>query len=434
MSTYQKVGRFALTVLLAVLLTVIFPSTAHAISPRAGGPTPQQIDLPCIPPICGIDLPGPLPELPGISDIPGIDMPGIFNPFEWANNKVREAINESIEFIQSVLINPPRPEPGDWQQDFYGKALGVAPTIAILGMVALVAMATVIQRLTNNAFRAILVAVLVTAIAPSWFPFSDRLFVFRDSMAAVAQFYHGAAPDDGGWGLFFVPDLVNVIVSLIIGVFILVLAFVLAIVLFLYELAMIIAVWLFLPALATYSFGGWGRRFASSVLGSIFAYLSSGAALVVTIELGQVARDFLPMGTTSIGSALISLGTLIMTIVVAVKVWKLGKRSATHIVGNVNSITDIRGRVETMSSQPQKVDISALHARTLEPVPVRMQTPPTGKRVKKSVTEGTVEVGSAALAARMAGAAHPALAASVVLAAKPFGGSGKVPERKPNGP
>ena len=94
--------------------------------------------------------PGGVFPLPGV-DLPDVNVPGpsinplnyVPNPFESLLNWTRDLFQNMGELFEDLIIDPPRPVPGDWQDYLYGNSLGLARELSVAVAIILVVIAMV---------------------------------------------------------------------------------------------------------------------------------------------------------------------------------------------------------------------------------------------------------------------------------------------------
>lgn len=364
---------------------------------------------------------------------PNIKIPNplnVFNPgsyindaFNWLNGKIHDLFTGLATTIQDVLINPPQFHAATWQDYLDGSSIALANMLIFAVAVCLMVIIMFRhQRLKSLPHLA--VTILGLAIADqSFFTLFDWLGSTGHTLALAAQFYHPASTGSGGSSaaanLLAVPTFVNVIGSVVglawltfLGIL------VVSIVVFAYILIGEVVRFLILPAFVLRPIGDRSQKFFDWLVSlGLVATVFGLAVAVFCLELGKMATDNLPGGSTSFGSTFYltaALGlALFMQVVLVI---------ATHSVW-VNARTGrlfstIRGRVESFTRRNRRPDVqsvNAAHARTMQPIPVTVAQPKIKHRAGRQLAAEATRIGTAKVAAsRFVATAHPAVGAVVL--------------------
>lgn len=325
--------------------------------------------------------PGGFFPIPGV-DLPDVNLPGpsldprnyIPNPFEWVLDKIRGLFLDLGKLFQDLIINPPRPEPGPWRDYLYGNALGVAPTIATAVCIVLVVVSMIWNKKVVSAGQAFVIAVLLAALGPAFFAFTDVLIASGTQLAEIVRDLYDPKTS-GGNGFFALPDIVNPL-GAIAGYFTASIAGAILVSIFIiYQLIIIGVVFVFLIVVALIPLGTWAEKLAGWLLSiGLVAMVFGQAAAILCLELGQIAIDNMPagIGGNSFVATVLLTGSILLAIAAQVLlIWgtHTGVVKAKGFIGS-----QVRGRVETYTQQRHEVDVKAFdlaHMGSVVPIPVK---------------------------------------------------------------
>jgi len=365
---------------------------------------------------------------------PTIKIPNPFNAlnpttyindaFNWINGKIHDLFTGLATTFQNVLTNPPQFHAASWQDYLDGSSIALA-NMLIFAVATCLFVIIMFRHQRLKSLPHLAITVVGLAIADqSFFTLCDWLSSTGHTLSVAAQFYHPTTNGSGGssvsGSLLVVPTFANVIGSIIglswLAFFGVILV---AIVVFTYILIGEVVRFLILPVFVLRPIGDRSQKFFDWLVSlGLVAMVFGLATAVFCLELGKMATDNLPAGTTSFGSTFYltaALGLAIFMQVILVL--------ATHSVW-VNARTGrlfstIRGRVESFTRRNRRAEaqsVHAAHARTMQPVPVTLAKPSPGKRVKQAIRQEAVRQGVTRVAgAKVAASAHPLIGATVVV-------------------
>lgn len=347
----------------------------------------------------------------------------LFNPVEYIEGKIRDWNIDLGELLETMLINRPRMHSdGATSQFLFGNARGAGEVILITVLFVLVTLVLFLPKKMENLVQAAFIAIAFGAVTFMWSQVSLQLVEVSDNLARAAQF--APRPPSGSGGNFLpVPAMGNVIASILGLLWMAIFSFMLMIVMIIYEM-IIMAGMFFAPlTLAMLGVGSRSKKAFSVVVSALIVAMLLGApAAVLMIELGFVMLSALgDLGTNAYITAAVLNGALIFSLVIQGVLFFVTYSYANKFTGN--TISKVRGSVETKPSPQQKVQmgpVQSAHAGAMRPIPVKVVSDPkpVSARVKHAVTHELARQATNAAKQKLLGGA----AAKAVSAANPAAG------------
>jgi hypothetical protein len=354
-------------------------------------------------------------------------LPNPFDPFGTAMNALANMVQDLfkglVSIFEQMIIHPPRPGPGSWQDELYGQGYGLA--LALVAGLSLII--TVWAMIKQDRFNDLPIAlgklVLVGGLGYKWFDLCAWLTNAGAILGESAQFYHST--NSSGGGLLSIPAPENPLGAIAGLSTVMFFGFWLVGIFYAYQILIIFVTFLGLPAFALSALGGgWLKFWHWLVSLGLVSMVFGQPAAVLCLELSQIAIDHLPAGQSSFGASFytcagIALAVFVQFLLVLAthKVWQ-------DVSGRVHST--VRGQVVAVRKQlqPNYQMVNAAHGNAMRPPPMgnvtmTNQLTSNGKQaavgkagdmVAKGAAAGAVALGAPELA--------PAAHASVQMVSK----------------
>lgn len=360
----------------------------------------------------------PLPPIPDwIKDKLG-DLGDFVNPFDWFARALSAVYNLLAWFLETILTNPPRFEAEDITDYLYGNAIGVAGLLIFVVTTVLLCVSIFTTRRFLSAIEAIVIGVVIAIAGPLWFVISDASISFGDTASAAMLFYEPSGKNDSLLG-FTLDAVTNPL--LLIAAFgpTSLLAMLVTLTVFTYELLNVALKVMVLPALALRPLGPKSRAFSDWTFSAfIITSMVGRPVFVFCIELGQLAGDTILGGSTA-GTVFFLCAGMVMGLVLQVVLFHKVQKVVAKVSGN--TVSRVFGKVETTQKQPTKVNAANVNARnfnSLQPSETYAKRPTETKTevAKHYVKQETKRVVAAAVAKKAAVAAGAASSGGTTLA------------------
>lgn len=347
------------------------------------------------------------------------------NPFEWIRDQIHGLFLGTVGLIEKMIINPPRPKAGPWQQYIYGSALGLAGTLAIAVTIVVIVLAMFFQGRIRSLGPALIVVAVIGLAGPLWFRLCAYLVELGDQLAKSAEFYTPVGTPTGvSW--LIIPPIDNVLgaitgLSSVTGA-----GIILVMIFFMYEVLVILVQFFGILAFAFSPLGPRSRKLLNVLVSvGLVTMVFGRATAVFSLELSKIATNNLPGGSTSFGSTFFIISGIWLAIGMQGVLFYVTYQGQQMIMGRVSS--KVSGKVETTTKQRKTSTMGsalAAHAATMQPVPVitmgSSTLPP-----KTSNTRRLIALGAGAVSTKVA-TAHP-LGAVAVIAVKTVTSSNSKP-------
>jgi hypothetical protein len=347
-----------------------------------------------------------------ILNVGGIfDIFQIFNPFHWLAKAINGLTDGLVSSFQQVFIHPPRPMAGPWQDYLYGNAIGIAGILSVTICILVLVVAMFFQRRLASLGVAFVVALAIGTIYPVYFLACDWIVAAGDDLAQSAHWYH-----HGSDKLLSIPDIANVLGSIIGLGSITFTGGMLVVIFFIYELIIIVVKFFGLIALAASPAGERARRFLSWIVAvGIVTMLLGRAFAVFAVDLGRMASDHFPFASNSFGKTFFITTSLLLAIVLqGVLIWAM-LRVSSHVVGHVHS--RVFGQVESLNRRRESMSgMGGIEAHLATKGSIPMQDPVTDVfAADRGRTRTAAAMMGGAVAMRAANALHPAAGTALAL-------------------
>lgn len=279
---------------LAVITLVIV--LALLVLPRAAGAQRfPDIGIPCpVDPTACFDDGVPFPDVNPVDDAAEAIGDAIWG---WLNDQLKDLYNKLYAEFERYIYDPPKPADKDAVDYAYGNALGLAGmlSIAIAFMVTLVAIAW--QKLFRAALYSWWYLVLIFGLGPLFYLATEKLAALTHDLAQVAMFYE---PPSGNQNLLSsVPDVVNVLGSLIGLAWLGSSGLTLVLIIIAYQMLIIATTFMALPLFALSSAGGIFQKLLAWNM-AIWATALSGIVVASAwLTMGQWMQGQIPEDSTA---------------------------------------------------------------------------------------------------------------------------------------
>lgn len=370
----------------------------------------------------------PFPNVPGvpgwIMDQLG-DLGDSLNPFVWFANAIRGVYSLLAWYFEFVIAHPPRFNDRQIEDYLYGNAIGFAGLLISVVTFALLCWSVVQIKKVITLAEAIVIGILVTAGAPVVYSIIDSMIQLGDVLSVQAMFSQNAPVEGDNLIGFAISASLNPLLLMAALVPTTIFGSLCMLVVFIYELLIILLKIIFLPALALRVIGPRFRAFSDwTISAAVIAMILGRPIMILCIEIGNWAGSRLLGGTVASLVFFIVAG-MCAGIVVQYVMFKQVQKVVAKVSGNTNS--RVFGKVQT-EQKPDKVN--SQNARDRYASTLNHRDTHASSRVGRTVHAGTSYVhhetkravsqkvaSSAAAAVTAATAAGTAGSTTVALAA-----------------
>lgn len=341
------------------------------------------------------------------------------SPFEWLDAQLRELIVQFGEFVEGIIANPPRPEPGEWQNYMFANSLGWAETLSYMITVILFGVAIVSRRHMYSALQSFINLALLVGLGGYFYGGFDWAIQQSDRLTKSFMDLYEPVAVDGGGGLFWlVPSVFNLFGSIVTGFIVMVLGGIIMVVFFVFQLLIIYAKLTILPAFAFMALKGRGKKFVDGAVSNGLWVMVAPMAAILSMEVGQASADHLPGGSNPIAVQMYIIASLILALWSLKKTKDWTEKVGVNVVNSLATTSTIMNKVQTSSTERPWAtmgSINSAHGAGTKPAvqKVSIVKPSIPKRIgKEAVRQSAQAIASKAAAGS---SAFPAVAAGVYL-------------------
>lgn len=365
---------------------------------------------------------------PSIPDIPGWiqdqlgDLGDFINPFEWFAKAIRGVYSLLAWYFEFVIAHPPRFEDREVEDYLYGNAIGLAGFVISMVTFFLLCFAVLQVKRVITLAEAVVIGTVITAGAPVVYAVIDSMIQMGDVLSVSMMFGKNARGDkDSLLGLTLDATINPLLLIAGLGPTSLVGGFCMLVV-FMYELLVVLLKIIFLPALALRILGPRFRAFSDwTISAGVIAMVLGRPVMVLCIELGKWAGDNL-LDSLAASKVFFLIAGMTVGIALQYVMFKQVQKVVAKVSGNTTS--RVFGKVET-EQKPNKVnstDALDRYKRTFSHHDSHSssrfkQSVKAGKTYVKHETKHAVAAGIAVKAGQAATAAGTGGSSAVALAA-----------------